>query len=139
MIFYSFEINEDEDQTIEYHGELDPDRNYFNQFSHLLIKNSNYYIEDSFNRYIKMNSYKREKWYLVHSNIRSIRANLTAFMTYMSNVNCDFSTIGFSETWLNSSNIDTYGRDGYSHVGLTREMGKGGGVSLFICDKMVYC
>ena len=60
-------------------------------------------------------------------------------MTYMSNVNCDFYIIGFSETWLNSSNIDTYGIDGYSHVGLTREMGKEGGVSLFICDKMVYC
>ena len=52
MIFDPFEMNEDEDQTIEYHGELDPDRNYFNQFSHQLNKNSNYYIEDSFNKYI---------------------------------------------------------------------------------------
>ena len=64
-------------------------------------------------------------------------------MTCMSNVSCDFSKlwfiIGFSETWLNSNNIDTHGIDGYRHVGLTREMGKGGGVSLFICDKMVYC
>ena len=139
MIFDPFEINGDEDQTIEYHGELDPNRNYFNQFSHQLNKNSNYYIEDSFNKYVKRNCYEREKIYFVHSNIRSIPANLTAFMTYMSNVKCDFSIIGFSETWLNSSNIDTYGIDGYSHVGLTREMRKGGGVSLFICDKMVYC
>ena len=138
MIFYPFEINEDEDQTIEYHGELDPDRNDFNQFSHQLNKNSNYYIEDSFNKYVKRNCNEREKLSFVHSNIRSIPANLTAFMTYMSNVNCDFSIIRFSETWLNSSNIDTYGIDGYSHVGLTREMGKREGVSLFICDKMVY-
>ena len=49
-----------------------------------------------------------------------------------------FSAIGFSETWLNSSSIDTYGIDGYSHIGLVRESGKGGGVSLFVCDKMVY-
>ena len=56
----------------------------------------------------------------------------------MSNINCDFSVIGFSETWLNSSTIDTYGINGYSHVGLVRESGKGGGVSLFVCDKMVY-
>ena len=61
MIFYPFEINEDENQTIEYHGELVPDRNYFNQFSHQLKKNSNYYIEDSFNKYIKRNSYERKK------------------------------------------------------------------------------
>ena len=56
----------------------------------------------------------------------------------MSNIVCDFSVIGLSETWLNSSTIDTYGIDGYSHVGLTSESGKGGGDSLFICDKMVY-
>ena len=50
MIFDPFEINKDEDKTIEYHGELDPDRNYFNQFLHQLNKNSNCYIEDSFNK-----------------------------------------------------------------------------------------
>ena len=74
----------------------------------------------------------------IHSNIRSIPANLTAFVSYMSNINCDFSVIGFSETWLNSSTIDTYGIDGYSHVVLVRESGKRGGVLLFVCDKMVY-
>ena len=57
----------------------------------------------------------------------------------MSNINCDFSVIGFSETWLNSSNIDTYGIDGYSHVGVTRELGKEGGVSLFISYNFKYC
>ena len=57
----------------------------------------------------------------------------------MSNIYCDFSVIGFSETWLNSSNIDTYGIDGYNHVGITRESGKGGGVSLFISDDIIYC
>ena len=52
MIFYPFEINEIEDEIIEFHGEQDPDRNYFNQFSHQLSKSSNYYIEDSFNKYV---------------------------------------------------------------------------------------
>ena len=139
MIFDPFEINEHEDQIIEYNGELDPDRNYFNQFSHQMSKNSNYYNEDSFNKYIKTNCYEGGELSFIHSNIRSIPANLTAFMSYTSNIDYDFSVIGFSETWLNSSTIDTYGIDGYSHVGLTRESGKGGGVSLFICDKMVYC
>ena len=61
MIFYPFDINEMEDQIIEYHGELDPDSNYFNQFSHRLNKSSNYYVEDSFNKYIKKKlSWKRK-------------------------------------------------------------------------------
>ena len=139
MIFDPFEINDHEDQIVEYNGELDPDRNNFNQFSHQLSKNSNYYNEDSFNKYIKTNCYEGGELSFTHSNIRSIPANLTAFMSYMSNIDYDFSVIGFSETWLNSSTIDTYDIDGYSHVGLTRESGKGGGVSLFLCDKMVYC
>ena len=41
MSFDPFEINEHEDQIVEYNGELDPDRNYFNQFSHQMSKNSN--------------------------------------------------------------------------------------------------
>ena len=139
MIFDPFEINEIEDEIIEFHGEQDPDRNYFNQFSHQLSKSSNYYIEDSFNKFVKRNCQGTENLSFIHSNIRSIPANLNAFMSYMSNKNCDFSVIGFSETWLNSSNIDTYSIDGYSHVGLTREIGKGGGVSLFICDSIMYC
>ena len=31
-----------------------------------------------------------------------------------------------------------YGIEGYNHVGLTRETGRGGGVSLFISDKLIY-
>ena len=63
MILDPFQINYDKDQINEYYGELDPDRNYFNQFSHQL-KDNNYYIEDPFNKYIKRNSYEREKYLL---------------------------------------------------------------------------
>ena len=125
MIVDPFEINEHEDQIVEYNGELDPDRNYFNRFSHQLSKNSNYYNEDSFNKYIKTNCYEGGELSFIHSNIQSIPANLTASMSYMSNIDYDFSVIRFSETWLTKN-------------GLTRESGKRG-VSLFICDKMVYC
>ena len=53
MIFDPFEINEIEDEIIEFHGEEDPDRNYFNQFSHQLSKSSNYYIEDYLTNMLK--------------------------------------------------------------------------------------
>ena len=138
MIFDPFEINEDEDQIVAYNGELNPDRNYVNKFSHQLNKSSNYHNEDSFKKYIKINCYEGGDVSFIHSNIQSIPAYSTAFVSYLSNINCDFSVIGLSETWLNSSTIDTYGIDGYSHAGLFRESGKGGGVSLFVCDKMIY-
>ena len=68
--------------------------------------------------------------FLIETALRSIQANLTSLMSNMSNIKCDFSVIVFWDTWLNSSNIDTYGIDGYSHVGINRESVKGGWVSL---------
>ena len=50
----------------------------------------------------------------IYSNIRSIPANVTAFVSYMSNIDCDFSVIEFAESRLNSSTIDMQGINGYS-------------------------
>ena len=46
--------------------------------------------------------------------------------------------IGLTETWLNPSNIDAYGIDGYNHVGITRSNKHGGGVSLFMSNEISY-
>ena len=59
-------------------------------------------------------------------------------MSYINNINLCFSVIGFSETWLSPFTIDTFGMNGYNHVGLTRTAGKGGGVSLYIAEKLAY-
>ena len=80
----------------------------------------------------------KDRFSLIHLNIRSLPANLTSIMSYMSNVNDIFSKIGFTETWLKASNIETFGIAGYNHVGLTRQGGKSGGVSLCISDDIVY-
>ena len=64
MIFHPFQINEDEDQTIEYHGELDPDRNYFNQFSHQLNKKATIILKTTSTN-ISKGTHKREKNYLL--------------------------------------------------------------------------
>ena len=37
-----------------------------------------------------------------------------------------------------ASDIETFGITGYNHVGLTRQNGKGGDVSLFISDDIVF-
>ena len=125
-IFDPFELNDDDsDKIIEYQGELDPDKNYFNQLAHHLSKSSNYYIEESFNKYIQRNNVNKEDFSIMHVNIRSIPANLNNFLSYMSNIDHSFSVIGFSETWLTPANIDAYSIVGYNHVGLTREDRKG--------------
>ena len=59
-------------------------------------------------------------------------------MSYMSNFNHTLSIIGFTETWLKPSNIVTSGIAWHNHVGLIKRSGKGGGVSLFISDTIVY-
>ena len=48
-IFNPFDINEDDNDIIEYHGDIDPDKCYFNEYSYKLFKNCNYYSDDSFN------------------------------------------------------------------------------------------
>ena len=51
-LFHPFELNEDENDILDYHGDLDPDKCYFNQYSHSLIKNCNYFVEETFNKYL---------------------------------------------------------------------------------------
>ena len=45
---------------------------------------------------------------LIHINIRSTKRNLNVLKTYLSTIKHEFSSIGLSETWLNSINIDLY-------------------------------
>ena len=139
MLFNPFDINEEENDITEYHGDLDPDKCYNNQFSHNLIKNCNYFVEDAFNKYLSRHHIPHNAFPLLHLNIRSVPANFTYFLSYINNLNHDFSVIGLSETWLKQSNISAYGIDGYSHIGLTRSNGTGGVVSLLISDEFILC
>ena len=137
-VFNPFDINEDDDDIIEYHGDIDPDKCYFNEYSHKLFKNCNYYTEDSFNRYLAKHVISNNSFSVAHLNIRSIPANLSAFLSFIDSLDHCFTVIGLSETWLNPSNVSTYGISGYNHVYRTRCTSRGGGVSLFVSEKFVY-
>ena len=54
--FNPFDINEDDNDIIEYHSDIDPDKCYFNEYSYKLFKNCNYYSDDSFNKYLYRHS-----------------------------------------------------------------------------------
>ena len=100
-IFNPFEINEEE-HIFEYQSELDPDKNYFNQFSHYLSRSNNYYSEETFNKYLKRNSIDGNDFSLIHSNIRSVPANLTSFLCYLSNTDHIFFCYWFLGNMANS-------------------------------------
>ena len=137
-IFNPFDINEDDNEIIEYHGDIDPDRCYFNEYSYKLFKNCNYYTEDSFNKYLQQHNISDNSFSVAHLNIRNLPANLYEFISYVDNLDHCFSVIGLSETWLNPSNVSAYNIPGYNHVAQTRCAGRGGGISLFVAEKFVY-
>ena len=137
-LFNPFEINEDEHEILDYQGDLDPDKYYFNQYSHRLIKNCNYFLEESFKIHLSHHHISNEAFSMLHLNIRSIPANLPAFQSYLDILDHHFSIVGLTETWLKPSNISAYGIGGYNHVGITRQNTKGGGISLFLSQEIVY-
>ena len=137
-VFNPFDINEDNNDIIEYHGDIDPDICYFNEYSYKLFENCNYYTDDSFNKYLAKHAISNNSFSVAHLNIRSIPANFSAFLSFIDSLDHCFTVIGLSETWLNPSNVSTYGISGYNHVYQTRCTSRGGGVSLFVSEKIVY-
>ena len=135
-IFNPFDINEDDNEINEYHGDTDPDRCYFNEYSYKLFKNCNYYTEDSFSKYLQQRNTLDNSFSVTHLNIRSLPANVSAFMSYVDNFDHCFSVIGLSETWLHASNVSAYSIPGENHVAQTRCASRGGGISFSVAEKM---
>ena len=97
-----------------------------------LLEACNYQTEQTFNNYVSRKGIFINNFSLFHLSIRRVPANLSSLLSDMENFDHRFSVIGLTETWLNPSNIDAHGIDGYNHVGNTRSNQHGGGVSLLI-------
>ena len=107
-LFNLFEMNEYEHEILNYQGDLDPDKYYFNQYSHSLLKNCNYFQEESFQKHLSHHHISNEAFSMLHLNVRSIPANRPAFQSYLNILDHNFSIIGLTETWLKPSNIFAY-------------------------------
>ena len=94
--------------------DIELDTNFFadNFFSssHGLTTDS-YYDTSKFNS--KFNNLSLNDLSVIHVNIRSLPRNATTLVAYLSTLNCKFSVICFSETWLNS---DRFMEDIFSRV-----------------------
>ena len=132
-IFNPFEINEDESNVP--HGDIDPDTMYFNEISYKINMNSKYYLEKSFNEYIKKNNINNSSLAMMHLNIRSIPKNLSKYSAYMENIDLRFSILGFTETFLTEDNKLCYELDGFKHISLPKSKEIGHGISIYVDEK----
>ena len=74
---------------------------------------------------------------MCHLNIRSKSKNLSSFENYLEIIQYDFTIIGLTETWLNDTNYDCYGLQGYHFIEQHRSS-MGGWVALCIMKHLNY-
>ena len=118
--------------------DADSDLNFHNITNGISAK-CNYYLESSFNEEVAKANWNQ--WYsmsLCHTNIRSMKQNLSAFENYMQLLDHQFTVIGFTETWLQDDSHDLYGLKGYHFIGNHRVNKTGGGVAICLKNHIDY-
>ena len=95
----------------------------------------NYHCSDSFNDLIKN---KQSDLSIIHFNSRSLTKNMDQITDYLKTLNNTFDILAFSETWLNKNKVSSslINIEGYHFVHDDRSHKRGGGVGLFISDKL---
>ena len=138
-LFNPFQLNDKDYYTPL--SQIDPDVNFYNNVNSHLGLNCNYYLENTFYELVKSqmhNSTTENVFSLCHLNIRSLRANLSAFELTLHNLRFHFTAIGISETWLNDHNCDLYDIAGYNLIEVHRHTKKVGGVGIFLDNNIPY-
>ena len=116
---------------------------------------SNYYTIETFNSKFNCNitnelsstscntnslhtkSLNENTFSLLHINARSLNKNVDSLELLLTNLNqFPFSIIGITETWLHSTSPPVFNLSNYSMLRADRQHGKGGGVALYIFDKL---
>jgi hypothetical protein len=131
MSYDIFNLNDN--SPIDELNEIDPDLCFYNQIASNL--NSNYYTEDSIRRLCKANE---QSLSILHCNIRSFFANSNDLFNMMSTIEYRFPVICLTETWLTPINYDHACIPNYFHESSVRTGKAGGGVSIFINNKIQY-
>ena len=109
-------------------GNIDPDLNIL--FDNNTM-NCKYFTEMEFNNYFASDNFS-----LFNLNIRSLPKNVVNLQPFLEGININFSVLSFTETWLTEYNISLHNFTGYSHVYKLRGKRRGGGVSMFINNRL---
>ena len=116
--------------------DIDPDIQFYNEINHPSKNISKYFLEDSFNQDLEGDNL--ENLSMFHVNIRSFQNKFSDLDCYLSLLKTKFKIIGISETWISESNYGLYEFDNYSHIAMYRNDKRGGGVSIFVHESILF-
>ena len=117
--------------------DIDPDIQFYNEIHHPSKNISQYFLEDAFNQELEQVSYS-DHLSMFHINIRSMQNKFNELDCFMSLLKLNFTIIGITETWISDANYGLYEFENYSHNAVYRQDKRGGGVSLFVRDGILY-
>ena len=117
--------------------EIDPDENYLNVLASQTIYKCRYYQPDDLKTEIE-NKQLPVKFSFFHLNIRSTKKNFGDLQILLNNLDNKFTCIALTETWLKSHNVQLYDLEGYTHESITRASKPGGGISMYVDEKINY-
>ena len=128
------DLPEDSLSQANFLDEIDPDLNLLSD----VYGSSSYYLTTDFNQIISRSPAVANGLSVLHLNIRSVPANLTALVSFLSTLNHNFTIIGLTETWLNDLSASRYSLLGYASVEIHRTHMRGGGTMLLIRETINY-
>ena len=134
MIFNPLSLNTNNELPLY---DVDPDIQFYNELTNPSRNISKYFLEDAFNNETAKDA-SMNNLSMFHINIRSIIKKFNDLDCYLSLLKQKFSIIGISETWFSYQTYGLYEFENYSHTAMYREGKKGGGVSLFVRDGIMY-
>jgi len=113
---------------IDIEREIDPDENFYEQINF----KCNYYAYDDVNKNVdSLNNLS-----LVHINARSLLPKLNDINRLLDQVS--FDIVAISETWLTTQNCPDANLNNYIASHQIRQIGKGGGVSIYVKEDINY-
>jgi hypothetical protein len=115
--------------------DIDPDRNLLNSFNTM---KSEYLDIDQFKAMTVSENVTAHDLSFLHANVRSLRKNFDAFELTLGSLDFPFPIIGMSETWHTDATVGAYELHGYASVHRMRKERRGGGVSLFISQRLCF-
>ena len=94
-----------------------------------------YYTVDEFNSKVKC----IDNLSLIHLNVRSLKTNFISMQRYLDVIQFEFDIIAVSESWLNDhDDLTQFCLEGYEIVNMNRINKRGGGVLLYISNRIEY-
>ena len=97
-----------------------------------------YYLEDSFNEKFGNKGNLDDSLTFFHQNIKSLPKHQNELELCLDSLNCNFSFIGLTETWLDESKEALHDIVNYTCLHRLRHIREGGGVSIAVRNGIAF-